>query len=368
MSLITWWPNGGGAVTFASVKAALQVASSAVSFNLQELQSVGAINGLDIRAGVGERSIVLGDSLTGLPAGINRFAFGKAALAIAGATTDDTIAIGNDSQALNTAGDRCISLGHRAFAALTTGDDNIAVGTDASSTLTTGARTVAIGTSALAANTSASGSVAVGYHAGLLNNGADNVFVGDRAAAAATAASNTVALGRFALSGVTTGIQNVAVGQSAGPSITTQNNNTFVGNNAGANAASAGNICLGASADTPDAANPNGLSIGNAIMGDLTLTGAGPKVRIGGSGSVAALTELLALVQLGNDTVPVLTLQTTGTNGAKTSLYVGSRDPSGAVSALGGSYYQRVSGATSGLYVNRTAGTGTSWSLVTAVP
>lgn len=370
MSLITWWPNGGGggAVTFAAVNAALALANATVDFNGQDIENVDTFNALTLRAGLNENTIYIGEIPAGGIGTVNRVAIGLHALELSAAISDGCVAIGVGAQALSVSGERNVSVGHGTLANVTTGDDHVAIGDGAGAGLTTGNKTVSIGAGALGAATTASGSVAIGYHAGLLSDAADNVFIGDRAGVSATSASNIVAVGRFALSGLTTGIQNVAVGQSSGPSITTQNNNVFIGNSSGANAASAGNIVIGAGADTPDAANPNGLSIGNAIMGDLTLTGTGPHVRIGGSGTVVGLTELLALVQLGADTVPVVSLQTTGANGAKCSVYVGSRDPSGAVSALGGSHYYRVSGATSGMYLNKTAGTGTTWSLVTVVP
>lgn len=348
------WPPGSSssAVTFTAVRAALLTANLPVGFNLQSLQSVLDVNGVELDASNTGVSLRVGKTVMPASTTLARLGIGLDALGLLQPSAANVIAIGN-----------------AAGAACTTGADNVSVGHRAAELGTTGARNVAIGQEALNGNLIGAGNVAVGYRAGRVATGADNVFIGVSAAAAALGVANTVAVGRAALGSLTTGIQNTAVGQAAGGAITTQNNNTFLGNNAGQLAASAGNLVLGANADTPDAANANGLSIGNVIWGDMTLTGTGPKVRIGGTGSIAAQTALLSLVQLGDDSVPVEELTTQGANGGTVQLLCGTRDPSGAVTAPNGAVYLRKAAASSGIYINRSAGaTGTSWSLVTAVP
>ena len=66
------------------------------------------------------------------------------------------------------------------------------------------------------------------------------------------------------------------------------------------------------------------------------------------------------------DSDPMLLLESTGTNGAFSNIHVGDRDPNGAVSATAGSLYVRVDDASSQLYINTTAGTGTTWTAIGA--
>jgi len=60
-----------------------------------------------------------------------------------------------------------------------------------------------------------------------------------------------------------------------------------------------------------------------------------------------------------SDAFPALSLEATGTNGAKTDTRVGDRDPNGVVTASGGDEYVRVSGDTSARYVNLSGTTST---------
>lgn len=352
------WPPGAPAtsVTFAAVAAALATASTPVAFNSQALTGVAAVNGLELRANADDTGIAVGNTAAPLPVVINRLAIGKDALAVLGPTVVDALAIGNRSQIVSTAGNRCVSLGHRSLEALTVGNDNVAIGTRALASLTTGTNNVAIGTIA-----------------GVLNNGADNVFIGHNVAALATDVATSVCIGSGAGGALTTGDDNTFVGRGAGQATTTALSNTFIGALAGAAATATQQacVCIGAGSAPPNTGD-NGFSVQNALWGDLTTTGTGPKFLIGPSaaGLAAQVAKLGLRLSAGStDASPLMDLNSSAaTNGASALFLSGNRDPNGAVSSPGGSFYFRVSGATSGLYINRTAGTGTSWSLVTAVP
>ena len=68
----------------------------------------------------------------------------------------------------------------------------------------------------------------------------------------------------------------------------------------------------------------------------------------GGFGELS--TEFMRFLNEDADTVRVLELETSGTNGATTRVFVGNRDPVGSVSANPGEFYIRVGGANSKLY------------------
>ena len=61
------------------------------------------------------------------------------------------------------------------------------------------------------------------------------------------------------------------------------------------------------------------------------------------------------------DTTAIVTVESTGANAGETTKFVGSRDPSGNVTAAGGAEYYRDSAALSATYESREATTGTGW-------
>lgn len=61
------------------------------------------------------------------------------------------------------------------------------------------------------------------------------------------------------------------------------------------------------------------------------------------------------------DTFPLLKLSQTGTGGADTQVHSGTTSPSGRVSAPAGSLFVQSSDGTSNMYINRSVGTGTTW-------
>ncbi len=358
-------PTSGGAVSFEAVRDALGAATTNVPFNFMGLTQVGSVNLVKIESSTDLASMRLGDTAMDAVDGFNRVAIGQDAAA--GATTaTDLVAIGNLSQRLVTVGVANTSVGQGSLSSLTTGSSNTAIGGSAGLALVGGQQNTAVGSHALEAGVSTSGSVAIGYQAAKLQTGDDNVAVGWGAAALATTGTDNTCVGHGAGPALTTGSNNTLIGENAGDLLSTASSCTFLGSTAGTQSTADFHVCIGATAQAPDAAVASGISIGNRIYGGLN--GTDYKVRLGGTGTIATQTEALQVINTGDDTVPVLALSTTGTNGAKSSVYVGTRDPSGAVSALGGSIYIRVNGATSQMYQNRTAGTGTSWSLVTAVP
>jgi hypothetical protein len=359
-------PSAGGSVTFQAVKDALSVADTAVPFNLQALSSVLNVNGVELLANNDRTGLSIGDTDAGLPLTTNRIAIGLNALEAAQPSAGDNLAVGNNALRFVSTGDSNVAIGHDSLSSATTALSNVAVGNNAALALDSGQENVAIGSTALESAETSIGMVAVGFAAGNAAEGSNCVFLGYRAGLLASTGDNSTMVGSDAGAGVTTGARNTLVGESAGPNLTTQDDNVMVGRQAGVGVTSTGNVCIGTAAVPPDVAAASGISINNRIYGGLN--GTDYKVRLGGTGTIATQTEALQVINTGADTVPVLGLNTTGANGAKGSMYWGTRDPSGAVSALGGSLYIRVAGATSGIYINKTAGTGTSWSLVTVVP
>lgn len=325
-------PPGAGGVTFAAVQSALNAATGTVGFNSQPLTSVASLNGLELAGEpTNDLSMRIGATGAGLSTTLNRIAIGRLALNVS--VGGDNLAIGNSSQALGSTGTSNTSVGHGALALQTSATGNTAVGAGAGPAVTTGFSNVLLGRGTAA----------------LLTTGATNLVAGDLAAAA-----------------LTTGGANVLLGANTAPALAAGTSNVVIGAGAGVGFNATATILIGGGVTSPDLTTNFRMNIGGAIFGDLT-AGA-QKIRIGGSGTITTQTEVFDIVNAGADTVPALALDTQGAQPGKTFFYAGNRDPNGAVSAPGGSVYFRVSGATSGMYVNRTAGTGTSWSLVTAVP
>lgn len=222
--------------------------------------------------------------------------------------------------------------------------------------LTTGIRNVAIGKAVLPGATTA----------------ADNIGIGLNALNGIVSGQRNIGIGEAALDFNVTGDDNIALGDHSGAAagLDTHSRNIVIGKLAGLGIASDSNVCIGPLANTPNGAADKQLNLANVLMADAQgFAGSGVLARVGGSGSLATQSETLRAVQVNNDSTPAFGVQNTGTNAAISRTYVGTRDPSGLVSADAGSLYIRVSAAASALYINRSAADpGTSWSLVTAVP
>lgn len=354
-------PSGAGLVTFAAVNAALALADANISINGFSLLDVTSVNNLPLSGGDSD-CVRIGDSGMPLTPGFNRIAIGHNT-GDSLTTANDVVAIGVRSQRFNTTGDSNVSVGNDSLSSLTTGGSNTAVGDNAALGLTTGSNNVALGTIALESLTTASRNTAVGHSAGHGTNAADGVFLGYQAGLLNSSGQQCIFIGSGAGSGATIGANNTVIGFAAGQALTTQSDAVMVGSGAGAGSAANGHICIGKDALAPDLAVASGISIGNRIYGGFN--GAAYKFRFGGFGTIATQDECFDVESTGAADVPVMALKSAP---AKCAIYVGNSDPSGVVSALGGALFLRVSGATSALYINRTAGTGTSWSLVTAVP
>jgi hypothetical protein len=205
----------------------------------------------------------------------------------------------------------------------------------------------------------ATGSAAFGQNAG--NVGTATGFfctsVGQNAGAGLTTGAGNTAFGQDALAVVSTGHSNAAFGAGAGED-NTGSKNIFIGYLAGGNATSGDdNIIIGYNIDKSSITASDELNIGGTIFGDLS----NDKVRIDGSGAVSG-DEHLQVDSDNADTEAIFKLAGSGTNGATTQFYVGTRDPSATVSANAGSIYCRVNGASSGVYVNTSAADpGTTW-------
>lgn len=122
------------------------------------------------------------------------------------------------------------------------------------------------------------------------------------------------------------------------------------------------------SGDIDLTADGNMLLTGDNV--DLAATGFAIDVdtRIGGGLGAVSQNERLAVVDSNADTVEVFSVETTGANGAKSRTYVGTRDPSGLVSAAPGSIYRRVNGTQSNVFVNNGTATGTNWRRLAGLP
>lgn len=196
------------------------------------------------------------------------------------------------------------------------------------------------------------------------------VAIGNDAMTGITTGNDDVAIGHGALAALTTGSRNVALGNDAAPLITTQSDGLFVGNGAGADSVGARHICIGAGAVVVDPAADDQMAISNLIHSGRHGVSGELRMRFGELGTILTQEAGYRFVAAAGDTAPTFELVSTGVNNAAVQVFVGTRDPgAAAIVAPNGALYWRKSAAASGIYINRSAGaTGTSWSLVTAVP
>jgi hypothetical protein len=155
-----------------------------------------------------------------------------------------------------------------------------------------------------------------------------------------TGASNVTATsGSLTLSTVTTG--SVLIDGADGVEINSTAGALQIGNDANAFAI---NIGTGAAART--------ITMGNA-------TGATSVNFDSGSGAFTFDSTV-------GETAALMTLTTTGTSGDSVNFFVGDNDPSGSVTGLAGSLFFRDTGTGAELYLNTSAGSGTTWSALAA--
>lgn len=129
--------------------------------------------------------------------------------------SDNNIAIGWDSQFVNTTGYNNVTLGVDAFKQLLSGNDNVGIGTLAGHSTTTGYANIAIGTNALYFNLTGFENVAVGWDALDHVLGQRNVGIGSFAGANTVGDRNTI-VGAYAGNSSTIGSDNVFLGYAAG--------------------------------------------------------------------------------------------------------------------------------------------------------
>jgi len=301
--------------------------------------------------------------------------------------------VGTHSTAVNN-----VAFGNGSLAALTSGDGNIAIGTGNLAARTTGSRTIAIGVDLappqgtdvtdniyISTGTSTRSVIYIDQHGNTAFGGTDagnvesmtpggfgtgaygNISIGRESGFNLTTGGNNTLVGDQAGQNISTGIGNVILGRQAAGELTTGSDNITIGRNASQNGnIGSGNTMIGVAMSLPGgipSSQGDYLSIRNVIVGD-TSTGNG-KVRIGGLADATAYTGDAALQVLGigtDDTTFAFEVDNSGvTNGAAGGLIVGTRDPSATISAAAGTKYWRVNGASSSLYINTSATTGTTW-------
>jgi hypothetical protein len=362
-------------VSFEDVQEALAVATANIDLNGYSLVNAADVNSVQLRTSIASHSLLVGSSVGSLTP-LNNTGLGVSALN-AVTTGVSNVAMGYNALAVLTSGGLNIAIGTRALETVSTGsqnvavghatlrfctgDQNTAIGDQAAPALTTGTLNTFVGASAGAAVTTGLQDVGIGAVAlSSCTSGQDNVAVGHLALSSLTTGQDNVALGNGTLLGITSGSQNVAIGKGAGPTTNNKLDNVCIGWHAGQNINSNGNIIIGSGVSALDPTVAQQLNIGNLIFGDM----AAGKVRFGtnATGNLAAQVPIIALVSASADTVPVMSFSATGSNGGSARILVGTRDPSGVVSANAGNLYVRVSGTTSNVYVNRSAADpGTTW-------
>lgn len=186
------------------------------------------------------------------------------------------------------------------------------------------------------------------------------------AAAAAIPGGNAGIAGKFRVTLQTGGDGGVGTASAASGTGGDGSSVEFIGMDAGD--AGADNGGAGADGGTGGAfvvnAGDGGIGRGAGNTGgdggSITLTaggagGATASASAGGYGHIDVATAG------GTDGEYVLSIASAGTNNAQTFVHVGDQDPSATVSGVAGSLYVRVDGASSGMYINTSAGTGTTW-------
>jgi len=318
----------------------------------------------------------------------------------AAAAPIDQVIIGSSAMTSSTSSKRTVAIGTQAGLSVTTSTDCVLIGDNVAGVLQSSHYNTVIGSTAAAAMTG-SENVVIGYGAApTLTVGDNNIVIGvvesgstlaDVRSSGATgeiilaaegdiegeksqtlmiatlgdggAGGGNVLIGSHKPGNYKTasGNSNLAIGQGAGKNLTSGSSNIFIGApNVGATVTTGGsNILIGVAADAPAADTSNHLNIASTIWGDLS----GLDVRLGGSGAVSQ-NERLAVTDTNADTVEVFSLETTGANGNKTRMRVGTQVPEALVTGSDGDYYLRVNDKGSRPYVNRTTTSGTDWEVV----
>lgn len=194
-------------------EANIGIGDDTLSFNVHSSHCIAVGDAALTNHLVGDNSIAIGHlGQTNANGGTNVISIGTSALAVNSA--NNCIAIGTDSQGLNTSGVENISIGTATLASNLTGQDNFVAGHSAMVSNVDGSYNVAIGLDAFATNVSGAQSVAIGTFA--LRNATNNL--------------NT-AVGVSTLQNLTSGDLNTAYGWSTGLGITTGRANTILGAN-----------------------------------------------------------------------------------------------------------------------------------------
>lgn len=106
---------------------------------------------------------------------------------------------------------------------------------------------------------------------------------------------------------------------------------------------------------------PDGFEISVVDDNSALAINSAARTIIGNVGSETVTNAKLNVVTTGDDTSEIIGMESTGTNGTDLAFRAGTRDPNGNVNAKNGDVYFRVAGASSNIYVNTSATTGTTW-------
>jgi hypothetical protein len=114
--------------------------------------------------------------------------------------------------------------------------------------------------------------------------------------------------------------------------------------------------------DTADATDASGNDITITAGTSTAGTAAGASIILTpGDGNTTGVAGSVDVTGPNNEDEAIFSLETTGTNGDKIEMYVGDSSPSGSVTALAGSLFFRDTGAGAELWLNTSAGSGTTW-------
>lgn len=185
----------------------------------------------------------------------------------------DNTAIGINTGTAVTSGSRNVFIGDNTGDGVTTGNNNTVVGSGAFTT-SGGSNNTVIGQAAGTAMTTGNSNVIIGSNAAdSLSTANSLVVVGQGAMTAVATGVGTVAIGAAALQNLTSGTGNIAIGYTSGDSINTGSQNTIVGHTAGTTMTTAtGNTILGFAAGNAITLGGQNVLIGSGA-GDAITTG-----------------------------------------------------------------------------------------------
>jgi hypothetical protein len=149
-------------------------------------------------------------------------------------------------------------------------------------------------------------------------------------------------------------------------------NFTVAGANLSLGTTTSGSVLVDGASGVEINSTSGALSLGNdANTGAINIgTGAASRsITIGNTTGTTGVdvntgSGALEVTTTNGETASVVTLTSSGTNGDSIQLFVGDNDPSGSITALAGSVFFRDTGAGAELYLNTSAGSGTTWTQI----